>query len=119
MRELDQVERSLTTARTGLARSGSGAGSGSTSIGTSPEAQSRLRELEVQVRRLKAQLADEQQRNATAAEEIADLRGQLTKSQEVLVTFAQRAREDREEIAMAAGRKRMARSAPGHDDDDQ
>jgi hypothetical protein len=50
-------------------------------------------------------------RNATLAEENQDLRGQLTKSQEVLISFAERAREDRLE-AEHNGRKRVATSMP-------
>ena len=76
------------------------------------ELETQVKQREEQVRRLKAQLADEQIRNATAAEEITALRGQLTKSQEVLVTFAQRAREDREEVQLDNIRKRSAHSLP-------
>jgi len=71
----------------------------------------RVRELEDKVRRLKIQLAEEQMSKATVMEELQQVRGQLTKSQEVLVSFANRAREDREEAASTA-RKRMARSEP-------
>jgi hypothetical protein len=82
-----------------------------------------MRELEEKTRRLKLQLAEEQMRNATLIEELQNVRGQLTRSQEVIVTFAQRARQDREELSSSMnGRKRMARSMPngmGKDDDGQ
>ena len=51
-------------------------------------------------------------RSATAAEENDALRSQLTKSQEVLISFAQRAREDREEVQREGVRKRSANSLP-------
>lgn len=77
----------------------------------SPEVQqSEMRNLKAKVRALKSQLADEQMRNATAAEELSSLRSQLTHSQEALVAFAQRAREDREEVQREGMRKR---SVPG------
>jgi|WetSurMetagenome_2_1015567.scaffolds.fasta_scaffold00274_32 hypothetical protein len=103
------LRSSASSSRLDLTQSGGGGGG---SGNASPESLTRMRELENQVRRLKTQLADEQMRNATAGEEIQALRGQLTKSQEVIVTFAQRAREDREEIQREVTRKRAARSVP-------
>ena len=106
LRELESLSRNAVFEGTGdTGRSGT----------SSPVSEGRVRELEDKVRRLKIQLAEEQMRNATVIEELQQVRGQLTKSQEVLVSFAQRAREDREEAASTA-RKRMARSEPsgGH-----
>jgi hypothetical protein len=75
-----------------------------------------VRALEAQVRKLKIQLAEEQMRNATVVEELHNVRGELSKSNDVLITFAQRARQDRERVLSEEselnGRKRLARSEP-------
>jgi len=109
LREFEAVSRNLPSQVPPLSRPNT------PSSGQSPGGRDgsggKVREYEQKVRLLKIQLAEQQMRNATLAEENQDLRGQLTKSQEVLISFAERAREDRLE-AEHNGRKRVATSMP-------
>jgi hypothetical protein len=117
LREFEAVSRSMPRSMSTPLMAVSSA---SSSPGTSADIiiDPRLRELEAKVRALKIELAEEQMRNATVIEELQDVRGQLTKSQEVLISFARRAGEDRSELERSinggggSSRKRMARSVP-------
>ena len=125
--EMETLNRSISAPRLGLSSSVSrslspssssyASDSHSPSSGlASPAADNRVRALEAQVRKLKIQLAEEQMRNATVVEELHNVRGELSKSNDVLITFAQRARQDRERVLSEEselnGRKRLARSEP-------
>lgn len=120
LHEMETLNRSMSAPRLGLASSFSESSTPSPSSGAASSPASidgRVRALEAQVRKLKIQLAEEQMRNATVVEELHNVRGELSKSNDVLVTFAQRARQDRErvlseETASNGGRKRLARSEP-------
>ena len=135
--EMETLNRSISAPRLGLSSSVSRSLSPSSSVSrslspssssyasdshspssglASPAADNRVRALEAQVRKLKIQLAEEQMRNATVVEELHNVRGELSKSNDVLITFAQRARQDRERVLSEEselnGRKRLARSEP-------
>jgi len=126
--EMETLNRSISAPRLGLSSSVSRSLSPSSSSSyasdshspssglASPAADNRVRALEAQVRKLKIQLAEEQMRNATVVEELHNVRGELSKSNDVLITFAQRARQDRERVLSEEselnGRKRLARSEP-------